>query len=596
VVVDEASMLDVLLANKLVKATPSGAHLLLVGDVDQLPSVGAGEVLRDLLAAERLPRVRLTRVFRQAQQSGVVTNAHRINAGQLPVTRGLDDFFLFAEEDPERTADRVVDVVASRLPRRFDLDPVREVQVLCPMMAKRAVLSSLTDPDAIVYRQRVLADCLEHPEVVRQLYELAIEALENERQVGSFWLRERPDGILGRSVRVLKLQLGVLERLRQLAEEQEENFRSEGFRRFFAMLREELAGEYLQTVEHHLRELEFRRGLIESAELAKGIKGRRYVVRTPPRQQRWTEWLSRGKRSASFSFTIPPRDEAGFKALEEIRGRGINLVANAVAQSADHVRSFFAMLRLELAFYLGCLNLRERLDEKGEPTCFPEPLAAGQPMLTAQGIYDVCLTLHLDDRVVGNEVNADGKSLVMITGANQGGKSTLLRSLGLAQLMMQSGMFVGAHAFRANLCDGVLIHYKREEDASMESGKLDEELRRMSEIADRITPNSILLCNESFASTNEREGSEIARQVVRAMLDKQIKVFFVTHRYDLAHSFHAQQLDTALFLRAERQADGRRTFKLVEREPQPTSYGEHSYRRVFRTAETEPATTAETRR
>jgi len=133
VVVDEASMLDVLLANKLVKAIPPGAHLLLVGDVDQLPSVGAGEVLRDLLAADTLPRVRLTHVFRQAQRSGVVTNAHRINAGQLPVTRGLDDFFLFAADDPERVADLVVDVVANRLPRRFGLDPAREVQVLCPM-------------------------------------------------------------------------------------------------------------------------------------------------------------------------------------------------------------------------------------------------------------------------------------------------------------------------------------------------------------------------------------------------------------------------------------------------------------------------------
>jgi exodeoxyribonuclease V alpha subunit len=132
VVVDEASMLDVLLANKLVKAIPPGAHLLLVGDVDQLPSVGAGEVLRDLLAAERLPRVRLTRVFRQAQQSGVVTNAHRINAGQPPITRGLDDFFLFAEDDPERLADLVVEIVANRLPRRFGLNS-RDVQVLCPM-------------------------------------------------------------------------------------------------------------------------------------------------------------------------------------------------------------------------------------------------------------------------------------------------------------------------------------------------------------------------------------------------------------------------------------------------------------------------------
>jgi exodeoxyribonuclease V alpha subunit len=133
VVVDEVSMLDVLLANKLVKAVPPGAHLLLVGDVDQLPSVGAGEVLRDLLAAERLPRVRLTHVFRQAQRSGVVTNAHRINAGLLPVTRGLDDFFLFAADDPDQVADLIVDLVANRLARRFGLDPRRDVQVLCPM-------------------------------------------------------------------------------------------------------------------------------------------------------------------------------------------------------------------------------------------------------------------------------------------------------------------------------------------------------------------------------------------------------------------------------------------------------------------------------
>jgi exodeoxyribonuclease V alpha subunit len=133
VVVDEASMLDVLLANKLVKAIPPGARLLFVGDVDQLPSVGAGEVLRDLLAAERLPRVRLTKVFRQAQQSGVITNAHRINAGQHPITHGLDDFFLFPEDDPDRVADLVVEIVANRLPRRFGLDPRRDIQVLCPM-------------------------------------------------------------------------------------------------------------------------------------------------------------------------------------------------------------------------------------------------------------------------------------------------------------------------------------------------------------------------------------------------------------------------------------------------------------------------------
>ena len=142
-VVDEVSMLDLLLANKLLKAVPPGAHILLVGDVDQLPSVGAGEVLRDLLAAEPVPRVRLTQIFRQAQQSGVVTNAHLINSGRQPVTDGLPDFFLFAQDDTEAVAALTVDVVANRLPRKFGLDPRRDVQVLAPMHRGPAGAGSL---------------------------------------------------------------------------------------------------------------------------------------------------------------------------------------------------------------------------------------------------------------------------------------------------------------------------------------------------------------------------------------------------------------------------------------------------------------------
>ncbi|MFC8794141.1 SF1B family DNA helicase RecD2 [Streptomyces cinereoruber] len=134
VVVDEASMLDLLLANKLVKAVAPGAHLLLVGDVDQLPSVGAGEVLGDLLApGSPVPAVRLTRIFRQAQQSGVVVNAHRINAGTPPRTEGLPDFFLFAEEETEDAARVAVEVASRRIPAKFGLDPRRDVQVLAPM-------------------------------------------------------------------------------------------------------------------------------------------------------------------------------------------------------------------------------------------------------------------------------------------------------------------------------------------------------------------------------------------------------------------------------------------------------------------------------
>lgn len=188
----------------------------------------------------------------------------------------------------------------------------------------------------------------------------------------------------------------------------------------------------------------------------------------------------------------------------------------------------------------------------------------------------------MEQRVVSNDLNADDKDLVMITGANQGGKSTFLRSIGVSQLMMQCGMFVPAETFCSNICEGIFTHYKREEDTTMKSGKFDEELSRMSDIVDELKPNSMLLFSESFAATNDREGSEIARQIVCALLDKQIKVFFVTHLYEFAHDLYEKDTENAIFLRAERQPDGGRTFKLIEGEPLQTSYGEDLYNKIFK--------------
>jgi DNA mismatch repair ATPase MutS len=265
-----------------------------------------------------------------------------------------------------------------------------------------------------------------------------------------------------------------------------------------------------------------------------------------------------------------------------LRDQGVNLVANALAQSTDHILSFFQMLRTELAFYVGCLNLLRRLNELGEPICFPDPARLGEGKLSFSGLYDVCLALSMVRKVVGNDLKADGKDLLVITGANTGGKSTFLRSLGLGQLMMQAGMFVPAETFSAEVRNGVCTHYKREEDITMESGKLDEELGRMSQIVDRLTSASMVLLNESFAATNEREGSEIASQITTALVEKDIKVACVTHMYKFAHDLHRRQLPNAVFLRAERLPDGTRTFRMLEGEPLQTSYGQDLYDSVFK--------------
>jgi exodeoxyribonuclease V alpha subunit len=135
-IVDECSMLDVVLMNRLLRALPVNSSLLLVGDVDQLPSVGPGMVLRNVIDSHVVPVVRLTEVFRQAADSRIITNAHRINAGELPEFGGNNagsDFFFIDRADPERIGDTLVDLVKNRMPGKFTLDPIRDIQVLCPM-------------------------------------------------------------------------------------------------------------------------------------------------------------------------------------------------------------------------------------------------------------------------------------------------------------------------------------------------------------------------------------------------------------------------------------------------------------------------------
>jgi hypothetical protein len=510
--------------------------------------------------------------------------------------------------------DRDFDLEQDLPPNEADLNSDLELDTVLQVMAgadkfllgvaRHGLHSGLASPAEIVYRQRVLADCVAQPGVVRDLYDVAVAAITGERRLFGWTIRDSPDSVLYRARQVMQLYLDMFRRLRAIADAQAAGFGSEGFTRFFAMLTEELADEYLAEVDAQLAELAFRRGTLISARLGPGAKGTGYVLRRHL-EQGWRDWIPRLNKPG-YTFFVPERDEAGMRALSDLTSRGLNSTSSALAQSADHVRSFFELLRAELGFYLSCLNLRDGLTAKGGPVCFPDPASpvpagagpAGHAgpagpgrgaQLSARGLYDASLALSLaDGQAVGNDLDADGKQLIMVTGANQGGKSTFLRSVGQAYLMMQAGMFVPASSFAASVSTGVFTHFKREEDVTMEMGKLDEELDRMSVIADQITPGCLLLCNESFASTNEREGSEIARQVIRALTEAGIRIIFVTHLYDLAERYFAQHDPAALFLRAERQPDGHRTFRLPAGEPLPTSYGQDLYQQVFGAADVRP--------
>ena len=268
-----------------------------------------------------------------------------------------DRDFNWEQTPPWNAVDLIQDLELETL-----LDTMAQGDKFIHDVARKVILAAAgTQRDAILYRQTVLRDCLDHESVVKEIYALAIDTIEKEKKI--YWgvFSRYPPAILGRSIEVLHLYVGALKRLREIAEEQSEAFSSEGFRTLFAMLQRELSDEYFATIQRHLAELKFHGGVLISARLGKGNKGADYVLRKPNQSKKsWKERLL-AARPDEYSFRIDPRDDNGARALGELRDRGINLVANALAQSCDHILSFFTLLRTELAFYLGCLNLQARI-------------------------------------------------------------------------------------------------------------------------------------------------------------------------------------------------------------------------------------------
>jgi hypothetical protein len=449
-------------------------------------------------------------------------------------------------------------------------------------IARRVVLTAQPPTvETVLYRQDALQDAISRPDVVRALFALAGEAviLERKHYLGS--LSKSPGWVLRWGLDMIGEFLSLLERLRQLADQERNRFHSKAFGDLFDLLRADLSDDYLDEVRAHLADLKFPYGVTLTARLGDGAKGLEYrLLRTPTRRSRWWErWIP--PRPGPYGFSIHPRDESGARALEDLRGRGTAQVAAAVGQSAEHIRSFFLVLRNELAFYVGCLNLHDALGRRQCPVSRPEATPPDPPRLAFKDLRDTGLVLGLEEIVVGNDLPAGDPSLIVVTGANQGGKSTFLRSVGLAQLMMQAGMFVTASAFASSLSDGLLTHHKREEDASMNSGKLDEELKRMSEAFDHVGRHAFVLFNESFAATNEREGSEIARQIITGLAEHGARIVCVTHLYEFARAFVEDPPAPVLFLRADRTEDRARSFRLSPGLPLETSFGDDLYIGIF---------------
>jgi len=472
------------------------------------------------------------------------------------------------ELDPALTADLGLDRVLASMARG---DHVIE------RVVPRLLATPLATTDAIRYRQASVRDAAASPAVVRELYTVATDAIEAERRIWGSAMRNA-ELVLDRAANVLGRFVEAFRELRRIEAEHGEAFTSPGFTAFFRMVATDLDDPWLAEVEDHLTRLRTRT-LHVSARLGDGARGTDYVLhRSPSTIRGWRDRVGLEERRSTVKVELS--DQNAMNTMSELRATAIAPTAGVTREAADHVLAFFRQLQVELAFLIGCANLHESLTAAGGAVAYPDAEDGATATFRATGLYDLGLRLTIDGPVVPNDLDTGGQRLVVITGANGGGKSTVLRAVGLAQLLLGAGMFVAAESLTASVAHAIRTHFTREEDASLVGGRLDEELTRLAALVEATTPGTLVLLNESLSTTNEREGAAIARGVVDALVDAGVEVWFVTHNHHLASGLADAEPARAHFLRAER-GDGERPFRLVVAPPLPTSHGMDLYRRII---------------
>lgn len=471
---------------------------------------------------------------------------------------------------PDRDADRDATPPpgSAELIADLDLEPVlevmrpdRELGALCPAV----LFHPLTDAATITWRQRVLDDGLAHPDLIPALFDLAGRALQSQRSMWMLGGRSADSQLTGARHRIRAL-LPFLRELARFATERLPSVRSAGLRHLFERLGDELGADYLDELARVVAQLGFPDGLVTRVRVeSTGLLGTPELLAPPERS--W--WTRRFGRPGQVRFTLPDRDEAGARALGDLRNDALVALAGIVRTAAEHLVGFFTQLRWETGFYMGCLRLHRRLADAGVGVCWPEPAPAGDE-LTADGLTSLSLAVRDGVRPVPNGLAGPRVPLAIVTGANQGGKTTFLRSLGCAQLLLQAGMFVPAVRYRSSLAPAVHSHFRSAEDDAPGAGKLAEELDRMNRIVERCRPGDLLLMNESFASTDELQATFIAADIVDALLAHGVRVLLVTHFHRLATHYLGRAGTT--FLRAERLPDGTRSHRLLPGAPESTSH------------------------
>lgn len=444
---------------------------------------------------------------------------------------------------------------------------------------RKVMLIPLLTPEEIVYRQEVLTDFRRQDALLEELYLIAVRQqkalhLYKQEMKSNRAKSTKKTGELFETLHYLVQGQKELLLVEELLGRKRENWKSDGVKALLLRLNE----MPLAAIDEKLSEAE---ALVSGCEASYTFRfgGGLKMVEAELNELRPDSGRKIGGIE-SFYYQFMKKNAILVGSDVELK-EDITKVTEATLKQIikifqpylQEMMRFFEHFSEEIAFYTGVVRFLKRMDEVYITLKMPTPLPVGSSDTEFEYLYELSLALWTQRKPVGNSLVLKNNRMTIVTGANQGGKSTFLRSYGIAQVLMQCGMPVPASVFRAPIYPQIFTHFTRSEDEKLSNGRLSEELNRMSNMVDKAVPDSLFLLNESFASTTEKEGSKIAGGILRAFYEKKITTMMVTHLYQLAKKLYEEQPEGSHFLVAERTENGTRTFKMLPGEPTYTSFG-----------------------
>lgn len=476
-----------------------------------------------------------------------------------------------------------------------------KLSVLLDIMAKgdpellrictRIILQPSSEKEEIQKRQSVLKDGMNHPEMFHTIYRCAVQALDRMKAFEDT-AKQKYSYIVSVPKKILtqaEITSAALDHLKTICAciRQAQNISSTPLSVFFREFTNYYNDGFLEEIKNLLQTLTILKktdAVTMGGHLGKGLKMTDMTLHrisaedaSPEERKGFLPLI----RKLAHVYEIKIENTTIENEVREIIDGSLTRILKAISNFNYSAKSLLEQLKFQFGFYCGGLNLYRCLSDRKIEVCFPEFIHTHK-VLNVSGLSDLFLVIK-EGAVVTNSIFAEGKSNWVITGVNQGGKTTFLRSLGTAQLLAQCGYFTPAGQYTCNIYQGIFTHFPEEEDTTLNHGLLEQELLKLNDIITKASQGSMLLLNETFATTTEYDAAYLAGELFEGFSESNITTFYVTHNYEFSHALYWKNKPENIFLRAERESDGTRIFRLQEGEPRKTGYAIDLYNAIINT-------------